>query len=175
MACVAMAIDLGMIMAARTQIVDAADAAAMAGTRALNGDTSMNNNYAGVLPAAQLAATNNVILNSPITNAEVSVNIGRYVYNAGATRFEGQFPGPSTENWSLVQATVSVPLTNMLAFSKVLNFTPGNLQATVRGLAARPSSMAPKVDPATCTETPIPVEFTKWASPRSNKKSRSPF
>src|SRR5437868_443332 len=69
-ACAALAIDLGLIMAARTQCVSAADAAAMAGTRALNSSTtSVNNNYAGVLPAAQLAATQNKILGTPITNS----------------------------------------------------------------------------------------------------------
>src|SRR5436190_21812385 len=90
-ACVALAIDLGMIMAARTQGVAAADAAAMAGARALNGNTSSgaNNNYAGVLPAAQQAATSNAVLGTSLTNSEVSVNIGRYVYNASNQRFEG--------------------------------------------------------------------------------------
>src|SRR5207247_1466828 len=61
---------------------------------------------------------------------QVSVNIGRYTYNSAAQRFEGQFPGPSTENWSLVQATVNIPLTNSLAFSKFFNFSPDNLLAT---------------------------------------------
>jgi Flp pilus assembly protein TadG len=138
-ACVAMAIDLGLMMAARTQGVEAADAAAMAGARALNGNTSANNNYSGVLPAAQMAATDNKILGTSLTNSEVSVNIGRYVYNSAAQRFEGQFPGPSSENWSLVQATINVPITNSLAFSRALNFTPGNIQATA---AHRPRDVA---------------------------------
>src|SRR5437867_1131188 len=141
-ACAALAIDLGLIMAARTQCVAAADAAAMAGTRALNSSrTSVNNNYAGVLPAAQLAATQNKILGTAIINSQVSVNIGRYVYNTSTDRFEGQFPGPSTENWSLVQATVNVPITNSLAFSKALNFMPGNIQATATS-AHRPRDVA---------------------------------
>src|SRR5690242_17146453 len=98
-ACAALAIDLGLMMAARTQCVAAADAAAMAGTRALNSASgSVNNNYNGVLPAAQLAATQNKILGTAITNSQVSVNIGRYVYNTTSQKFEGQFPGPSSEN-----------------------------------------------------------------------------
>jgi Flp pilus assembly protein TadG len=143
MACVALAIDLGMIMTARTQVVDAADAAAMAGARALNGKTThhSNNNYSAVLPAAQQAATSNVILSVPITDPQVSVNIGRYVYNSSAQRFEGQFPGPSTEHWSLVQATVEVPLANRLAFSRVLNFSPGNIKATATAVH-RPRDVA---------------------------------
>src|SRR5262245_63825324 len=129
-ACVALAIDLGLIMAARTQGVAAADAAAMAGARALNGDTTVNNNYSGALPAAQQAATDNKLLGTAITNSQVSVNIGRYAYNATNQRLEGQFPGPTAENWSLVQATVNVPITNSLAFSKAFNFTPSNIQST---------------------------------------------
>src|SRR5256885_3538153 len=143
--CVALAIDLGLIMAARTQGVAAADAAAMAGARALNGLTTGNNNYSGVLPAAQLAATNNKLLGTGITNSQVSVNIGRYVYNSNTQRFEGQFPGPSTENWSLVQATVNVPITNSMAFSRIMNFTPGNIQATATA-AHRPRDVAIVLD-----------------------------
>jgi Flp pilus assembly protein TadG len=143
MACVALAIDLGMIMAARTQVVDAADGAAMAGARALNGNTTnnANNNYSAALPAAQQAATGNTILAGAISNSDVMVNIGRYVYNSSGQRFEGQFPGPSAENWSLVQATVKVPLANRLAFSRVLNFSPGNLQATATAVH-RPRDVA---------------------------------
>ncbi len=44
----AFAIDIGMMTVAQTQLRDAADACALAGCRALNGDTGNNNNYAGV-------------------------------------------------------------------------------------------------------------------------------
>ena len=50
MACVALAIDLGVLTFAQTQFSDAADAAALAGARALNGNTATNNNYSGVTP-----------------------------------------------------------------------------------------------------------------------------
>jgi Flp pilus assembly protein TadG len=140
-ACLALAVDLGLLMAARTQGVEAADAAAMNGARALNGNTGANNNYDGVLPAARQAATDNKILGTSITNSQVSVNIGRYVYNSSSQRFEGQFPGPSSENWSLVQATINVPIINSLAFSRAFNFTPGNIQATATA-AHRPRDVA---------------------------------
>ena len=51
----AFAIDIGMLTVAQTQLRDAADAAALAGCRALNGNTANNNNYSGVAPAAQTA------------------------------------------------------------------------------------------------------------------------
>ena len=56
-AMMAFAIDIGMLTVAQTQLRDAADAAALAGCRALNGNTATNNNYSGVAPAAQTALT----------------------------------------------------------------------------------------------------------------------
>src|SRR5580704_5730131 len=58
----AFAIDVGMMTVSQTQLRDAADATALAGCRALNGDVPNNNNYAGVAPAAQTALTNNEVL-----------------------------------------------------------------------------------------------------------------
>src|SRR5262245_51804216 len=102
---VALAIDLGLIAVARTQLQDAADASAMAGCRTINGTTG--NNYSNVTPNAQAAATANTVLSAPIQSSNVAVSIGRYAYVSGNQRFEGQFPGPSTENWSLVKSVVS--------------------------------------------------------------------
>ncbi len=146
-ACVALAIDLGMLLAARTQVMDAADAAAMAGCRALNGNTTngANNNYSGALPAAQQAATANSMLSTQITASQVSVNIGRYTYNSSAQRFEGQFPGPSTDNWDLVQATVNVPVTNVMSFAKIFNFSAPNIQAVATAVH-RPRDIAIVLD-----------------------------
>lgn len=140
---VALSIDLGLLAAARTQITDAADAAAMAGARALNGNTASgaNNNYAAVLPTAQQALTANKVLNTALSNSQLTVNIGRYTYNTSTQQFEGLFPGPSTENWSLVQATVSCNVNDSMSFSKLFNFTVPNLQATASA-AHRPRDVA---------------------------------
>ena len=48
----ALAIDLGMLAMTRAQLQDVSDAAAMAGCRALNGNTAnnANNNYSAVAP-----------------------------------------------------------------------------------------------------------------------------
>ena len=64
----------------------------------------------------------------PITNAQLSVNIGRYTYNSTAQQFQAQFPGPSTENWNMVQATVTTNQSNLVTFSSIFNFLP-SLQA----------------------------------------------
>src|SRR5215469_14967021 len=48
---VALAVDVGLMMVARNQCQNAADSAATAAARALNGDVSNNNNYAAAGPA----------------------------------------------------------------------------------------------------------------------------
>lgn len=127
----ALAIDLGMLAVARTQCQDAADLAALAGVRSLDGDTTNNNNnnYSAVTPTAQAAAIKNSILSAPIKSSDVSLNIGRYVYNSANQRFEGQFPGPSTENWTLVQSKVTPNVSSQLAFSKIFNGFVPQMQA----------------------------------------------
>jgi Flp pilus assembly protein TadG len=93
---VALAIDLGILAVARTQCQDAADAAAMAGVRTLNGATG--NNYSNAAPNALTAATGNTVLSKAIGTSQVTTQVGRYTYVSANQRFEGQFPGPSTEN-----------------------------------------------------------------------------
>lgn len=142
---VALAVDLGMLAVARTQCQDAADAAAMAGARALNGVSSNNNNYAQATPAALQAASGNTILSTPVPASHVKVDIGRYVYVPGNLRFEGQFPGPSTENWSMARATVTDNIGSQLPFARVFNFAGVNLQA-VATAAHRPRDVAIVLD-----------------------------
>src|SRR4051812_20050795 len=81
MALVALAVDIGMIALARTHCQNSADAAAMAGVRTLNGDSTTNNNYSQVAPTAQSAATANTILNAPITSSMVNTEVGYYSYD----------------------------------------------------------------------------------------------
>jgi len=125
----AFAIDVGMLTVAQTQLRDAADAAALAGCRALNGDTTNNNNYSGAVPAANSAITNNDILGSTLQVSQGTVSIGRYAYNSTTQQFEGSFPG-SSGNWNMVQATIATNLTNSLGFGKIFSFTLPKFQAT---------------------------------------------
>lgn len=140
----ALSIDVGLLTLARTQCQDASDIAALAGVRALNG-TSQNNNYAAVTPAAQQAAGNNFVLSKPIAASQVSINIGRYVYNTTTQQFEGQFPGPSTDNWSLVQATSTVNVSSGLPFASVLGISVGSVQ-TISTAVHRPRDVAIVLD-----------------------------
>jgi hypothetical protein len=143
-ACMAFAIDMGMLTVAQTQLRDAADAAALAGCRALNGNTTSNNNYSGAAPAAQTAITANQIMGNPLQASQLSVNIGRYSYNSTAQQFQGNFPG-TTGNWNMVQAIVTTNLTNSLGFGKIFNFTLPNFQATATA-AFRPRDICVILD-----------------------------
>ncbi len=125
----AFAIDVGMMTVSQTQLRDAADATALAGCRALNGDIANNNNYAGVAPAAQTALTNNEVLGKSLNTSQLTLNVGRYSYNQSSQQFEGNFPGGSG-NWNMVQAIVTANVTGSMGFSKLFNFSLPNFQAT---------------------------------------------
>jgi Flp pilus assembly protein TadG len=108
LAFVALAIDLGLMMIARTQCQDAADAAAMAGARTLNGDAANNNNYGQVGPNATAAATAHSVLSQPLTSANVSVTVGDYYYDTSSASFKINATARQTgDNWTLAQATVT--------------------------------------------------------------------
>ncbi len=130
-AMMAFAIDMGMLTVAQTQLRDAADAAALAGCRALNGNSANNNNYSAATPEAQTAITANDIMGNSLTTSNVTVNIGQYAYNSAAQQFQGSFPSSLTSgNWNMVQAIVSTNLQNSLGFGNIFNLSLPNFQAT---------------------------------------------
>jgi hypothetical protein len=123
----ALAIDVGMIAVARSQCQNAADAAAMAGVRTINGDSLSNYNYAAVPGKAIQAATSNRIfaknfqgskdsvaaLNGhTFQSGEVTIEIGTYAYqyddaNPNNESFKAEFPRTdANEPYSAVRATV---------------------------------------------------------------------
>src|SRR3954462_5373793 len=87
MAFVALAIDVGMMAVARTQAQSAADVAALAGARTLDGK-SASNNKANAEAEAVEAATSNAILGDKVTAGQVTVaKAGVYRYDTAAQRF----------------------------------------------------------------------------------------
>src|SRR5262249_15823979 len=118
----ALAIDVGMLMVARTHCQSAADCAAMAGARTLNGDVGNNNNYANAGPNIIAAAPNWSVMSQQVTPPNVSYEIGYYTYDRSSNRFGMILPSqggtmPTNENWSLARVTVSS--SNNSAFGKV--------------------------------------------------------
>lgn len=109
---IALAVDLGLLAVARSQVQNAADAAAMAGARTLNGDSTTNNNYAAAGPEAVTAAGSNSVLGQPVQPAQVSTTIGKYYYLTSATKFvaypvDAGSQDDASEPWTLVQANVN--------------------------------------------------------------------
>ena len=125
MAFVALAIDLGMMALARTQFSDAADAAAHWPARGRSTATRPSTTTTPAsTPTAQQAVCAQFRAGRPLTASQLSVNIGRYIYVSANQQFEGQFPGPSTQNWNMVQATVSPRApSNLHGFSKIFELS----------------------------------------------------
>lgn len=136
---VAFAIDLGMMVVARTQAQSAADSAAMAGARALDGDTANNNNSSNAITTAITTATQNTLLSQPIQPSEVTVELGSYGYETGPEKFVVQIPRNPSENWSLARVTIN--RTSPTAFARV--FGANLFDTTATGTAVhRPRDIA---------------------------------
>jgi Flp pilus assembly protein TadG len=112
----ALSIDLGLLAVARAQVQDAADAAAIAGARSLNGSTGSN--LANSTASAITQATLNTILGTNITAAEVAVRQGTYHYDYTAQTFTPTFPPGANENYNLTEVTITH--TYATTFAKVL-------------------------------------------------------
>jgi Flp pilus assembly protein TadG len=128
---VALAIDIGLIALAKNRCQNIADLAAMAGARELNGDSLNNNNYTTAKSTAATAATtNNSILTRPVTASDVNIQVGSFSYDYTNKKFV-IYPNskPSTENWTLVQASVGVTNESTF-FASLLRVPSFNTQAT---------------------------------------------
>jgi Flp pilus assembly protein TadG len=137
----ALSIDLGMLAIARSQIQDAADAAAIAGARSLNGSTGSN--LAGSTAAAITQATRNTILGANVLPAEVTVKQGCYHYNYTNQTFSPEFPPGANENYNLTQVTITHTFNT--TFAKVLGVNTMTVNATSTA-AHRPRDVAVVLD-----------------------------
>jgi hypothetical protein len=142
-----LAIDMGLLTLAQTQVNDAADSAALAGARTLNGNAA-NYNYAAVTPSFVLSGTPNTILGTTISSSQVTLNVGTFTYNSTAQQFQGQFPSGGTASattWNMVQAIVKANIYNNLGFSKIFNISSLTLSATATA-AHRPRDICMILD-----------------------------
>jgi len=145
MAFIALAIDLGMLVVARTQAQNAADIAALAGARTLDGKSSTNNVTASIAEAKE-AAQSNRVLNSLITAAQVvTVRSGIYRYDNTAQRFSAVFdesPG-TNEAYGLMQ--VGLTTQQETVFAKVFGIQSMNVGAVATAVH-RPRDLAIVLD-----------------------------
>ena len=114
----ALAVDLGMLAVSRTECQNAADAAALAGCRTLNNNTSnANSNLATAVTNAMTVATSNTDMGVNYTTAQITeIAAGQYLYNSATQSFavsnwinvtSGQSATPSSGSWTAMQVTVS--------------------------------------------------------------------
>lgn len=144
---IALAVDVGLIAVARTQIQSAADAAALSGVRMLNGDVSSSYNIAQSVSQAKSAATNNNILGAYIDPSNVTVRTGVYRYNPTAQKFEidastmtsGTSGTPSSGSWTATEANIQ--LTSPTYFARVFGINSFDV-ATTATAVHRPRDVA---------------------------------
>ena len=137
----ALSIDLGMLAVARAQVQDAADAAAIAGARSLDG--SAGSNLATSTADATTQATRNTILGTNVNPAEVSVRQGTYHYNYTTQTFSPLFPPGANENYNLTEVTITH--TYNTTFAKVIGVS--TMTVTGKSTAAhRPRDVAMVLD-----------------------------
>ncbi len=131
---IALAVDLSIVVLVRNQAQNAADVAALAGTRTLTGDPNYqipnpNNpnqtvtdpyHVSAALPNAQTALQNNKILGQACGSGTdvVSIQVGQYYYSRASNTFvawpadPGSTKSPGTSaNWPSVVANTDVPPT----------------------------------------------------------------
>ncbi len=138
---VALSVDLGLIATAKNQCQNAADVAAIAAARTLNG--SAGSNLGQATAQAIAAAGANTILGQSVPAGSVAVQFGAYHYDQGSQTFYPQFPPVAPDNYNLAQVTVtySVPP----SFASVLGVTSTTVTA-VSTAAHRPRDVAIVID-----------------------------
>jgi Flp pilus assembly protein TadG len=142
---VALAIDFGILAMARTQCQNAADIAALAGARTLDGLSSDNNKPAAEAEARE-AVRANTVLNVNLTDAQIATaRAGVYRYNYNVNRFQTDFVGsPGTdEAWGAMQ--VAVQSAQPTYFAKLMGINSVNIGAVATAVH-RPRDTAVVLD-----------------------------
>jgi hypothetical protein len=124
---VALAVDIGMVAAAKTQAQNAADVGAMTGARYIDGTPSSNMSTA--IAKGTSAATANYILNQPVAASSVTMAPGYLHYDPSSATF-APVVGPPTapDNYNLMQCTVSQGSPS--AFARIFGVSSLNVTAT---------------------------------------------
>ncbi len=120
---IALGVDLGMVAVARTQCQNAADLAALAGARLLNGN-AVNNNLTAAQNFATTVATNNNVLSTALTLAQITITTGVYRYNSAAQQFAADFSGTKGANESWTAMQVQVQTQQPTYFAQVFGISP---------------------------------------------------
>jgi Flp pilus assembly protein TadG len=146
---VGLAVDIGAIAVAKTQLQNAADAAAMAGARSLDGTPGQNLGAVGTPGSAAdtvvKVAQANQVVGATIPAANVQSQFGAWHYDTTNQLFTPQYPPVPPDNYNLVQVTVSytVNATFANAFAWLCPGFNGQIQVGAVSIAAhRPRDIA---------------------------------
>ncbi len=124
---------------AQTECQNAADSAAIAGARSLDGDQD--------LPEATANATNAAksckVLGASFLAAEVSISHGSYHYDPSAEKFAPQIPAHAPDNYNLTQVVITHTVNT--TFGRVLGKASSTVTATAIA-AHRPRDVAIVLD-----------------------------
>lgn len=113
---VALAVDLGMLAVSRTHAQNAADIAALAGTRALSNRAGVtNSDLTNALAVARAAATNNFHLSQQFTLAQIErIDVGQYLYDPVSQQFRiatwfnaAENPSPPSGSWTAMRVRMT--------------------------------------------------------------------
>jgi hypothetical protein len=138
---VALAIDVGRIAVARLQCQSAADVAAMAGARTLNG--IMPQDLTSATANAQSAAETYRIMGQAVAASDLTVQHGTYRYDTTSQSFAPSFSLLPGENYNLTQVTVTK--TCPTVFASVFGYSAFNVSATATA-AHRPRDVCIVLD-----------------------------
>jgi hypothetical protein len=139
---VALGIDIGLVVVAKTQAQNAADVAAMTGVRCIDGSPSGNLTTANATGMA--AAQSNFILGNPVQAASVTLTPGYYYYNQTSQTFTPVLSAPTPPDiYNLMQATVSQGSPS--AFARIFGISTLNVTATATA-THRPRDIAIVLD-----------------------------
>ena len=129
---VALAVDLGMLAVSRNHSQNAADIAAMVGTRTLNNKpTAINNDLILAVANAKATATSNILLSTNFTDAQVQkIEVGQFLYDSSAGLFRvstwtdvtnSQSAAAPSGSWTAIRVTLAVAQPTY--FMKVMGIT----------------------------------------------------
>ena len=103
----ALAIDLGMLAIAKTQVQQAADLVALTASRSLNGSAAANYNQSVATTNAQTIVARNYVLGKNLQPSQLQMSYGSYDYDQTAQSFAANFPALSNSPTSAVSVTIT--------------------------------------------------------------------
>jgi Putative Flp pilus-assembly TadE/G-like len=138
---VALGVDVGRMNLARSQCQGAADVAAMAGARSLNGIYPQD--VDGASANAISAASRFTILGTALTSTNVAVTHGTYRYDTSGRQFVPSLTLQAGENYNLTQVTVNFACPT--TFARAFGFNTFNVTSKATA-AHRPRDVAIVLD-----------------------------